>query len=315
MQHYSSQVFTDIGKPAGGATITVRPAGSGTNATIYSDDGVTVKSNPFQTNNLGQFDFYAPSGKYDITVTGAQITTYTLPNQVVFDPFEVSSGDTVLTLKGTLVSGSVNPASTGTIRLGSSDSIKFRNNANSADLFGLQKNATDIVQIGDVAGASFTGPISGITNLTLSGTIQNSSPAATMGITVKKGGPSGNYTTTSTGYVNVDATNLVYSVVIPVGWKLSVVATASMFVTTAAVNIGLAIADLAAVPNVVVEYEPLPAATTAVVPVSLAWVQAGDGNTHSYYLQFKTTNASSTAVLQNSGQVIPIMVFTLMPSN
>ncbi len=93
MQHYSSQAFTDIGKPAAGATITIKLAGSNTNATIYSDDGITVKSNPFATNNLGQFDFYAASGKYDITVTGTQITTYTLPNQVVFDPFESNAAD------------------------------------------------------------------------------------------------------------------------------------------------------------------------------------------------------------------------------
>ncbi len=96
MQHYSSQAFTDIGKPAAGATITVKLAGSNTNATIYSDDGITVKSNPFVSNNLGQFDFYTASGKYDITVTGTQITTYTLPNQVVFDPFEVSSADSIV---------------------------------------------------------------------------------------------------------------------------------------------------------------------------------------------------------------------------
>src|SRR5207253_512206 len=106
--------------------------------------------------------------------------TYTLPNQVVFDPFEVRSGDTVLALKGTLISGSTNPANTGIIRLGSGDAIKFRNNANSADIFGLQKNTSDIVQIGDAGGASVAGPLSGITNLSLSGTIQNPSPAATM---------------------------------------------------------------------------------------------------------------------------------------
>ncbi len=93
MQHYSSQAFTDIGKPAGGATITIKLAGSNTNATIYSDDGITVKSNPFVSNNLGQFDFYTASGKYDITVTGTQITTYTLPNQVIFDPFESNVAD------------------------------------------------------------------------------------------------------------------------------------------------------------------------------------------------------------------------------
>src|SRR5438046_5226012 len=96
MQHYSSQAFTAIAKPAGGATIAVKIAGTNNNATIYSDDGVTTRSNPFAADSLGHFDFYAASGKYDITITGAQITTYTLPNQVVFDPFEVSSGDTAL---------------------------------------------------------------------------------------------------------------------------------------------------------------------------------------------------------------------------
>src|SRR5260370_17883933 len=100
MQHYSSQVFTDIAKPAGGATIAVKLAGTNTNATIYSDDGITVKSNPFAANNLGQFDFYAASGKYDITISGTQITTVTLPNQVVFDPFEASTGDTILVATG-----------------------------------------------------------------------------------------------------------------------------------------------------------------------------------------------------------------------
>src|SRR5579859_2548481 len=108
MQHYSSQAFTDIGKPAGGGTITVKVAGSNTNATIYSDDGIMVKSNPFVTNNLGQFDFYAASGKYDITVTGTQITTYTLPNQVLFDPFEQTAADTGAVVKSiTAGSGSV----------------------------------------------------------------------------------------------------------------------------------------------------------------------------------------------------------------
>jgi hypothetical protein len=99
MQHYSSQAFTDIAKPAGGATITVKVAGTNNNATIYSDDGITAKSNPFAADSLGHFDFYAASGKYDITVTGTQITTYTLPNQVVFDPFEQTAADTGIVVK------------------------------------------------------------------------------------------------------------------------------------------------------------------------------------------------------------------------
>ncbi len=162
MQHYSSQALTDIGMPAAGATVTVKLAGSNTNATIYSDDGITVKSNPFVSNNLGQFDFYTASGKYDITVTGTQITTYTLPNQVVFDPFEQTAADTALAVKGitagNLISGSANPAATGLVRAASADILKFRNNANSADVIGLQKNSSDVVQIGDTAGAASVGP-------------------------------------------------------------------------------------------------------------------------------------------------------------
>jgi hypothetical protein len=96
MQHYSSQAFTDIAKPAGGAAIAVKIAGTNNNATIYSDDGITVKSNPFMADSIGHFDFYVASGKYDITISGTQITTVTLANQVIFDPFEVTTGDTTV---------------------------------------------------------------------------------------------------------------------------------------------------------------------------------------------------------------------------
>lgn len=99
MQHYSSSALTDLGKPAGGASITVKVAGTMTNASIFSDDGVTAKSNPFTANNLGQFDFYAASGKYDISIAGTQITTYTLTSQVLFDPFEQTVADTGMAVK------------------------------------------------------------------------------------------------------------------------------------------------------------------------------------------------------------------------
>lgn len=107
MQHYAGQAFTDIVKPASSATITVRIAGTSNNAAIYSDDGVTVKSNPFTANVLGQFDFYAASGKYDITVSGTQVTTYTLANQVLFDPFETVAADTPQALKGSLAATTI----------------------------------------------------------------------------------------------------------------------------------------------------------------------------------------------------------------
>jgi hypothetical protein len=117
MQHYSSQVFSDLGKPAGGANITVKLPGTNTNATIYSDDGVTLKSNPFVANSLGQFDFYTASGKYDITVSGTQITTYTLANQVVFDPFEQNAADTAMFARSLTLSAPPSPLSAAQVNL------------------------------------------------------------------------------------------------------------------------------------------------------------------------------------------------------
>jgi len=99
MQRYDSQALTDIVKVAAGATVTVYLAGTTTKATIYSDDGVTTKSNPITADSLGRFFFYSASARYDITISGTQITTFTLPNQVLFDPFEQTAADTALVVK------------------------------------------------------------------------------------------------------------------------------------------------------------------------------------------------------------------------
>jgi len=152
MRHYNGQALLDIAKPGSGATVTVNIAGTLTRATIYSDDGVTVKANPFSTDGAGRYDFYASSGKYDLIISGAGIVSTTVANEVLFDPFEINSADTALSLKGTLTSSSPNPAATGSIRLGSADVINFRNSANSADINALSKNTNDVVILGGAAG-------------------------------------------------------------------------------------------------------------------------------------------------------------------
>lgn len=58
-----------------------------------------------------------------------------------------------------VTSGSANPASTGKIQLASIDAINFRNNANSADVNGLSKNASDYVLVGGTAGVQLGGPL------------------------------------------------------------------------------------------------------------------------------------------------------------
>lgn len=58
------------------ATITVYDAGTANKSTIYSDPVGTAKTNPFQTDANGRFNFYADEGEYDIQVSGAGIATY-----------------------------------------------------------------------------------------------------------------------------------------------------------------------------------------------------------------------------------------------
>lgn len=60
------------------ATITAYTPGTTTASTIYSDAAGTAKANPFTTDSVGRFSFYAEPGEYDIQVSGTNITTYTL---------------------------------------------------------------------------------------------------------------------------------------------------------------------------------------------------------------------------------------------
>lgn len=68
-------VATGIGTQA---TVTVYDAGTVNLSTLYSDSAGTAKTNPFNTDSVGRFSFFADPGEYDITVSGAGITTYTL---------------------------------------------------------------------------------------------------------------------------------------------------------------------------------------------------------------------------------------------
>jgi hypothetical protein len=73
---YFNAVLSNAGAPIT-ATVTVYEAGTATKATIYSDPGGTIlKDNPFQTDVLGRFQFFASVGQYDVEISGSGITTY-----------------------------------------------------------------------------------------------------------------------------------------------------------------------------------------------------------------------------------------------
>jgi len=70
------------------ATITVYDAGTANQSTIYSDSDGTAESNPFDTDSVGRFSFYADPGEYDIEVSGAGITTYKLEDVTIIGTSE-----------------------------------------------------------------------------------------------------------------------------------------------------------------------------------------------------------------------------------
>lgn len=121
---------------------------------IYGSDGATGSSRliSFSTNDTDD-----PTGANSL---------------FTIDPSSGVANWTFLIQKGT-------PALSGQVRLNSNAIFKFRNNANSADISGLTKNASDVVILGDTAGAAVQGPFQATLYQTAQNCAVNSvSPAA-----------------------------------------------------------------------------------------------------------------------------------------
>jgi len=75
MENHADFLRNQRGVALGGATVTVYIAGTTTLATIYSDNGVTTKANPFTTDIYdGRYNFYAANGAYDLTFRYQSVT-------------------------------------------------------------------------------------------------------------------------------------------------------------------------------------------------------------------------------------------------
>ena len=71
-QHLGYLTSSATGKPAGGATVTVYKSDAVTLATLYYDNGVTPKPNPFTTDvSDGSYRFYALNGRYKVVFAKA----------------------------------------------------------------------------------------------------------------------------------------------------------------------------------------------------------------------------------------------------
>ncbi len=93
MQRFREVVLDSAGAPMSGVTITVKDAKTGTNATLYSDNGVTSLANPFSNDTNGSFEFYAANGRYTIELskTGATFIAADTTDIVLFDPADAGA--------------------------------------------------------------------------------------------------------------------------------------------------------------------------------------------------------------------------------
>lgn len=77
-------------KPIAGVSVTVylrnADGSNGALAALYSDNGVTGKSNPLTTDQLGSYSYYAADGRYNEVISGAGIDTRTISDVLLEDP-------------------------------------------------------------------------------------------------------------------------------------------------------------------------------------------------------------------------------------
>jgi|WetSurMetagenome_2_1015567.scaffolds.fasta_scaffold28566_4 hypothetical protein len=69
MQRYANVAQDTAGNVIPSAIVSVYATGTTNLSTLYSDDALTSKSNPFQTDSDGSFSFYAVNGRYDVKLS------------------------------------------------------------------------------------------------------------------------------------------------------------------------------------------------------------------------------------------------------
>ncbi len=126
----------------------------------------------------------------------------------------------------------------------------------------------------------------------------------------KAGSGAGDYSTSNAAYVDVDATNLSYTVTIPKSWNLHVI------VHCVAQLSGAGVMTFGILDGSIIEEKPfdIVAATAAIrAPYFLQKIITGDGASHTVKLQWKVS--ANTATLTNGTAAnAPRMVFLLTPT-
>lgn len=128
----------------------------------------------------------------------------------------------------------------------------------------------------------------------------------------KKGTGGGDYSSSSGSFVDVDGTNLAYTVTIPTGSNLVVQASGQIDAPAigTSVTTSVAISDGGTPVNQILMQDSN--GDPSQTPYSIVWVIAGDGNSHAITLQYKKGGGSaSSAIITNSSGIVPTMLFTM----
>jgi hypothetical protein len=88
-----------------GATVIVTNSPSGTAATIYSDNAGTPKSNPFTTGSDGEFEFYAPNGRYNVTISATGYQNDVKSDVILYDAADVPPAGSATIAWGAITGG------------------------------------------------------------------------------------------------------------------------------------------------------------------------------------------------------------------
>jgi hypothetical protein len=131
---------------------------------------------------------------------------------------------------------------------------------------------------------------------------------------IKQGSASGtDYTTNSTSFEQVDATNLLYTATVPLGTKVKITAigTAAVSIPHQYCTVGIGIDGIVVNAQ---QYQSAGAGLPSQGVVTVDWVFVGDGNSHTFDLRFESNSGGNTASLINGSNVFPTMVFEMYPS-
>lgn len=140
MQRYLNVVQDNAGNALSGVSVTVNLTGTATLATLYSDNGVTPKVNPFTNDSDGTVEFYTSDGRYDIVYAK---TGYTFVANNTTDILFADPSASGFTLTAPVINGTYSVSSGTVLSTGSSTARSL------ATRFAEQLNVRDYGATGD----------------------------------------------------------------------------------------------------------------------------------------------------------------------